>query len=290
MLARYKGEIILPAEKNVVQYPAANRTPGMVVLTDRRLIFQNSRGKVPVSLRSITAIDKAPKGWCPGEENRAFSVDFTMEGDRYKVVVFLGPLTRDMAVERIRREMVGSCRIYFKYPAIQGGVMDNSDNWTRGGLILRDKDMIILGGEKKVTIPYDSIVDYGRNLFIGDSRGMPTITIINHTGEEDVGLVVIGESHNLSVFEDYLKDITDKITLDLDLDEDLNKLLFVLNTGISDEDEIAKIMDIPVRRVEKLMDRLIQMRLVKLVRIKRDVELTRGSIRYINQKIRDGIV
>lgn len=288
MLGKYGAELILPAEKNVVSYPKTNRFKGQIILTSSRILMQNSKNKISIMLSDITSIEKAPKGWCPGEESRSFSIDFTNRGDRYKVVAFVGPLSRDKIVERLKREVIGTCQIYFKYPAVQGGVMDNSSNWQKGKLLLTDKKAVVRSDKEDLILPYETIIDYGRNLFVGETRGMPTITVMFQKKDEEEGIVFIGESHNMSILEDYLKDITEKITMDLDLDESLNQLILVLDTGVTSESDISQIMGLDIKEVEALFDRLINMKLVRLVRIRREVELTRPTLRYINLKVKQG--
>jgi helix-turn-helix protein len=288
VLYKYQAEMIVPAEKNVVQYPKDSRAMGLIVISDSRLIFKNAKSRFAILFKDINRIQVAPPGWCPGEENWAFAVECSVKGDRYKIVAYVNPSIRDLVVRTIRMMMINGSNIYFKYPAMKGGVMDRSDKWTKGKLFLQENIILLVGKEKKVKVPYQSIINYGHNLYVGDSRGMPTITIINHEEEEEVGVVIIGESHTLSTFENFLKEITDSIELGLDLGDELNQVLMILNSGVTNEEDIAEIIGIPVKDVERLMDKLIDMKLVKLVRIRRDVELTRSSIRYLNQVIKDG--
>jgi len=289
VLSTYRCDMVLPAEKNVVSYSMDSITSGVVAITQLRVIFKTGKGQMAIPFTSVLSIGKDPGKWGKGREDTNISVEAQIGSDRYKIMLYTKEEERDEAIGKIRCAVIGTSPIYFKSPATRGGVMDTSQPWRKGILTMGDSSAQLISERVRVNIPFKSIVDHGRNLRTLDTKGKPSITIIHVENDEEVSTVIIGHDQRLSMIEDHLHDLTQKLNSDLDLDENLNQLLTVLYTGEVDECTLMEMMGTTAADLDQMYDRLVSLNLAKIVRVKKELALTNQGIRYIDLMIKKGL-
>jgi hypothetical protein len=289
ILDKYSCDMILPAEKDVVSYSRDSRTKGIVILTNLRIIFQTGKGKIGLPLANILNLGLDPMKWGKGEEETHIIIEGVLKKERYKIVLYVEKETRDDRISNIRRAAIGTSIIYFKSPATKGGVLDTSQPWRKGILKMGEISATLKHQGGTVEILYKDIVDHGRNLRTLDTKGKPSITILHVEAEEEVSSVIIGNNHSLSMIEEYLQTLTEKLNADLDLDEKLNNLLMVLYTGEVNEEDLMEMMDLSTADIDAMYDKLVNLNLARIVRIKKILALTNPGIRYIDLMMKKGM-
>lgn len=291
VINKWSAELLLPAEKNVVSYPISNRTKGAIILTNLRVVFQTKKSKMGIPLKLITYIGKEISKWSKGEEDRTISLECMLKSDRYKIIIYTSEEKITDLIYYIRRQIIGKTTIYFKSPASKGGVVDTEQPWVKGTIKIDENFAKLNSPKKQVAIRVNSIVDHGRNIHAVDTKGKPSITIIHvdEKADEEVSTVIIGNDQRLSMIEDHLKDLTESLNADLDLDDNINQLLMALYTGDIDEENLSEMLDISEGEIDGLYDRVIDLNLAKVVKVKRVVSLTNRGIRYIDIMMKKGL-
>jgi helix-turn-helix protein len=287
ILSKTHGQTILEIEKDIVKYSNINQEETLIVLTNKRLILKINGRNINIPLGNIRKLERGPKGVCYCDDNKTILIDYYFKGNRVRSVIIID-FFRDDFFLLLMRSIIGTCEIFLQYPSFLGGIIKTDSKWAKGSLKINEKNFYIKTMKKEFLFYFDDVVDFGQNLYLKDSSGKTILSLLVLQGEEEIGFNIYTDSNLIPFIELYLSTVGQNETDKMRLDEMTNQLLFLLYTGYKNEGEIMEIMGIPKEELDKLYDQLIDRKIVRLVEIKRVVELTNPTIKYVNSIVKRG--
>ncbi len=190
---------------------------------------------------------------------------------------------------------------YILYPYMIGGAIQKNVKWRKSTLLIKlkrtpGKVLEIIAFKYNgslVTIPLERVIDFKKDKINIQNREVEVLSV-KFLNEKSVSFVILIYTFDLNllykIFESYFdeydikrEEIQEEEFEDVKLSDIEEQVLYALYSGINSL-EVHSLLGIDVNEIEKIYDKLIDMGLLKLVRLRKEVELT-GKGKYLVEKI-----
>ncbi len=270
---------------------------GELVLSMQGISLKKGENTVEIIFPQIESVNR--------EGNGAIRIIHVHQGERRRTL-----LTGDQGVmKKFERNtlllLLHKRIVYVKHPAVIGGAVQNDVEWTRGALLfLRDKKtgnqkMRIQREVDSITILLNNIesVDLEKQEF-KEGKTKTVVNIKHSLGSETYNTFLISQRRIVSALITYLKNYLEEtgaikksdslLTAEVAAENvsDLEgQLLVALYSGMSPF-ELDGMLGITIDELEETYEKLVKKGLLRVVRMRRQVELTPAAKRLVNQQIK----
>ena len=171
--------------------------------------------------------------------------------------------------------------VYFLSPAIRGGVVVKDSKWDKGYLSITEEAIWFLSPKNQTRIPFDSIGSVGKDIrTVGKKRRVVLMVTYVEKGEVVTSFVLCPET-TLEMLENYLKELIDQHKPKEKLSEIEEQILTMVYSGV-DSAGIESILGITTEELNRYYDKLINLGLAKVVKIRKEIELTPRGVSIVS--------
>lgn len=172
--------------------------------------------------------------------------------------------------------------VFFLSPATVGGVVSSAGHWEKGYFSVTDEGFWFLSSKKQKRIPIENFGSVKKDLRnVGGKQR--TVLVLSHVENSDVvtSLLLCPES-TLEMLENYLLELFEKHNPEIDFSEDEMQILMLVYSGL-DSVSIENMIGIPTDELNKYYDRLIDAGMAKVVKVRKEIELTPGGVNMVDK-------
>jgi hypothetical protein len=172
--------------------------------------------------------------------------------------------------------------IYFISPASRGGVIITDQSWDSGLLLATQKAIWFVSRTKRIRVGLENITRINRETrkISGKDR---YVLVINHFEQsEALSSLVLCPDNTMDMLEKYLFDLTEryKIKDDQKFSEMESQVATLIYSGV-DSSAIQSMLTIDDKKIEDIYDRLLSLGMAKVVRVRRELELTPIGVKFV---------
>lgn len=186
----------------------------------------------------------------------------------------------------IKRLILMNCNAYrlnayFMSPAIRGGVLINDAKWEKGTIAVLKSGIWFVNQQKQICVPIQDVSNIEQTK--REVNGKPTEVVkIDHVQSGDVLTnFVLCPVTTLQVLFNFLKDATkDSEMQGNELDGMSAQVAMLVYSGM-DSKAIVNILQISNKQLEAVYDSLLDLGIVEVTRIHREVNLTTKGVRFV---------
>ncbi|WP_129115121.1 CheF family chemotaxis protein [Halegenticoccus tardaugens] len=240
---------------------------GRIVLSNRRLVLAGNDGRRTIPLASIRHLDGRH------DVNQAVArvsgyVSLRFDDD----VVLVAASDHDEFETAVYRALLDGRVLLAKHPAVAGGVVRDS-KWEKARLKVGD-GTVNLALERGAFVPLE-LADVGTVSVAERTVGgeKKPVVEVEHTEEgTSVQTHLSGSERRCAILESLLRADENRRTGELELSQSEREVLMALYTGVSPF-EIPGFLGVEVDEIEEIFERLAELEVVDVVRVRREVAL-----------------
>ena len=172
--------------------------------------------------------------------------------------------------------------VYFLSPATKGGVLVRSSRWEKGYLSITDEAIWFLSTSKQLRISFDSLGTVEKDMrTVGNKRRV--VLVVGHVekGEVITSFVLCPET-TLEMLENYLKRLIDQHKPKARLNDIEEQIATLIYTGV-DSASIESMLGITTEELNRYFDKLVELGLAKVVKVRKELELTPRGVAVVNE-------
>ena len=172
--------------------------------------------------------------------------------------------------------------IYFLASATVGGVVSSAAQWEKGYFSITDDGLWFLSSKNQQRIPIESLGSINKDMRdVGGKQRM--VLVLSHVEKSNVttSLVLCQES-TLEMIENYLQRLFEKHKPAINLSENEKQILTLIYSGV-DFASIENIIGISTDELNNYYDRLVDSRLAKVVKIRKEIELNPWGVSMVDK-------
>ncbi|HIH69110.1 CheF family chemotaxis protein [Methermicoccus shengliensis] len=163
--------------------------------------------------------------------------------------------------------------VYFLSPATRGGVVVKDSKWEKGYLSITDEAIWFLSPSKQLRISLNSLGSVGKDVrTIGGKQRVVLVVTHVEKGEVITSFVLCPET-TLEMLQNYLQQLIDMHKPKEKLSDAEEQILTMVYTGV-DSVSIESILGVSTDELNRYFDRFVDLGLAKVVKIRKEVELT----------------
>ncbi len=243
-------------------------TPGRVLLSNRRLILAGNDGKRTVPLSKLQAL-----GGRHDANQSIAQVSNYVSFDLGDQVLLVAASEHEEFELDVYRALLDQRTVMAKHPAVEGGVVKNTD-WQQARVKIDENGLnAALKGGAFVEFDLDDIsgLDAAKRTVSGEKK--PVIEV-SHTDDEGTSIEthVAGDPNRMRFVEAWLRKGEQRSSTNVDLSSRDREVLMALYSGVSPF-EIPAFLGMDVDDVEETFERLVDLEVVEKVRVRREVAL-----------------
>jgi helix-turn-helix protein len=262
----------LQATKDGHKMTDADWTSGRILLSNKRLVLAGNEGKRTIQLSDIGSMS----GRYDVNQTVASVSDYLSIEVDDDVLLVSSNVDIDEFEAKLYGAMLNQTMILTKHPAVEGGVVQDTD-WERARVKIAVGEVgIAVASGTFVQIELDDVgqVDTAKRTVEGESR---TVLEVEHTeGDTSIQTYISGKAQRCSLLGSLFRKGEQQSRAGVELGEMEKEVLMALYTGVSSF-EIPDFLGMEVDRVEEIFDRLVELDVLEEVRKRREVSLkTRG--------------
>lgn len=174
--------------------------------------------------------------------------------------------------------------VYFLAFATVGGVVSSSTQWEKGYFSLTEEGLWFLSSKNQLRIPIESIGLIKKDIRDVDGK-QRMVLVLSHVEKSSVvtSLVLCPES-TLEMIENCLQHLIGKDKPAINLSENEEQILTLVYAGV-DFASIENIIGISTDQLNIYYDRLVDSGLAKVVKIRKEIELTPRGVSMVDKNI-----
>lgn len=179
--------------------------------------------------------------------------------------------------------------VYFLSPATRGGVVVRDSRWDKGYLSITDEALWLLSSSKQIRISIDNLGSVEKDIrAIGKKQRVVLVITHVENGEVITSFVLCPET-TLEMLQNYIQNIIDQNKPKDGISEIEEQILTMVYTGV-DSVSVESILGITTDELNKLYDKLVDMGLARVVKIRKEIELTPKGVALVNDIMKKAAV
>jgi helix-turn-helix protein len=267
--------------KNGRELTDADWIRGRMLLSNKRLVLASNDGKRTIPLQTITDVGGRYDANQRIAEVSGY-VSVTVDDD----VLVVAPEEPDRFELELYRGLLGSQTVLARHPAVEGGVVQDTD-WETARLQLEaDAVNIAVADGTFVPIELDDVgaVDMEDRTVEDETR--PVIEVEHSEGGTSVETYIASSPRKSALLRSLLEGAEEENTTEFELDETQKQVLMALYSGVSPF-EIPDFTGLDVDDVEAMFEELIQRDILDEVRKRHEVTLTARGRNIASESINE---
>ncbi|MDD3042517.1 MAG: CheF family chemotaxis protein [Methanosarcinaceae archaeon] len=172
--------------------------------------------------------------------------------------------------------------VFFMASATVGGVVSSDAPWEKGYFSVTDEGLWFLASKMQKRIPIENLGSVKKDVRnVGGKQRV--VLVLSHVEKSNVvtSLLLCPES-TLEMLENYLQRIFEKHKPKIKLSEDEVQILTLVYSGL-DFASIENIIGISTDELNNYYDRLVDSGLAKVVKIRKEIELTPSGVSMVDK-------
>ncbi|MDQ1252610.1 MAG: taxis protein CheF [Euryarchaeota archaeon] len=172
--------------------------------------------------------------------------------------------------------------VYFLASATVGGVVSATVQWEKGYFSVTDEGLWFLSSKYQQRIPIDNLGSIKKDMRdVGGKQRM--VLVLSHVEKSNVvtSLVLCPES-TLEMLESYLMRVFERHKPAISLSENEKQILTLIYSGL-DFASIENMIGISTDELNEYYDRLVNAGLAKVVKIRKEIELTPRGVSMVDK-------
>ncbi len=171
--------------------------------------------------------------------------------------------------------------VYFLSPAIVGGVVVKDAKWEKGYLSITDEALWFLSPSKQVRIPLKSLGSVERDIRTVGKKERSVLMLKHVESGEVITSFILCPETTLEMLQDYLRRLIEKHKPKEKLSEVEEQIIVMLYSGL-DSASIESTLGITTEELNMYFDKLINLGLARVVKIRKELELTPKGISLVD--------
>jgi len=168
-------------------------------------------------------------------------------------------------------------------------VVVKDSKWDKGYLCITDEALWFLSSSKQIRISVDSLGSVEKDLRTVGKKQRVVLVITHVENGEVITSFVLCPETTLEMLQNYIQNIIDKYKPKDKLSEVEEQILTMVYTGV-DSVGVESILGISTEELNKLYDKLVDMGLARVVKIRKEIELTPRGVALVNDIMKKAAV
>lgn len=172
--------------------------------------------------------------------------------------------------------------VYFLSPATRGGVVVSDSKWEKGYLSITDEALWFLSSSRQIRISIQNLGSVEKDIrTVGKKqRVVLVVTHVEH-GEVITSFVLCPET-TMDMLQEYIRNFIEKSKPKEKLSEVEEQILTMVYTGV-DSVSVESILGVTTEELNKMYDRLVDLGLARVVKIRKEIELTPRGVALVSE-------
>jgi helix-turn-helix protein len=279
-IADISVRFISPAGSGGVMYKDQKWMTGTLVLTNMNLWLVRGQDNIHIPIGAIADIERKKGVLLVDHYNR----------DTVLVSKIAAPANALDMLEMniIRAPRSDQFKVYYISPVSRGGVLLTSMGWTKGLLAIAGKSVWLVGKDSHTRIPFEKIISLERKE-VTLSKDDSAVSINHYNAGEALSSLIAGPAGTMDMLTKHLSRMLAPYETGKNLSDMENQLVMLLYTGGLDSTMIEGMLECRTDELDECFDHLIQSKLAKVVRGRRELELTTEGMKYVTELLKDGM-
>uniref|UniRef100_A0A7C2S5T5 Taxis protein n=1 Tax=Archaeoglobus fulgidus TaxID=2234 RepID=A0A7C2S5T5_ARCFL len=172
--------------------------------------------------------------------------------------------------------------VYFLSPATRGGVVVSDSRWDKGYLSITDEALWFLSATRQIRISIENLGSVEKDIrTVGKKQRVVLVITYVENGEVISSFVLCPET-TMDMLEEYIRNIINRNKPNEALSEIEEQILTMVYTGV-DSVSVESILKITTDELNELYDRLVNLGLARVVKIRKEIELTPKGVALVNE-------
>ncbi|PWR75797.1 CheF family chemotaxis protein [Methanospirillum stamsii] len=229
-------------------------------------------------------------------------VDYQKRGQMVTMIVTMPDKTErtykiasvDKVLTILTRKIIMACNAYrimahFMSPAIRGGVLVTDAKWEKGAIAVLKTGIWFVSQEKQISVPLKEVASLELTKRELQKKKLDVIKIDHLEGGEVVTSFILCPLSTLQVLYNFLRDATKDMDMkgsELDqLDAQTAQVAMLIYSGM-DTKSIENMLNLPPEELNAVYETLLKLKLVDVVMVRKEVQLTPKGVRYITDALK----
>jgi helix-turn-helix protein len=210
------------------------------------------------------------------------TLDITLKGEKPGLHIATVP----KAIAVLKRVILMHCSgyrlmAYFMSPASRGGVLVQNSTWEKGAITVLQSYIWFVGQKTQICIPLGDVSNIEQTTREVNGKDTAVVKIDHVESGDVVTSFVLCPPTTLQVLYNFLKDATKDMEMTgNELDGVSAQVAMLVYSGM-DSHAIENMLQISNEELEKIYDTLLELKIVEVVCVRRDVRLTTKGVRYV---------
>ena len=178
--------------------------------------------------------------------------------------------------------------VYFISPAIRGGVIVSNAKWEKGYLAITENALWFLSPNKQVRIALEYLGSVGKEKRSVGGKQRVVLKLTHVDNNEVIVSYVLCPETTLEMLEQYINQLIEQQKPKEKLSEIEEQVLTMVYSGV-DSSSIESILGISTEELNKIYDKLISLGLARLVKIRKEVELTPRGVSFVDDIMKKAV-
>lgn len=252
---------------------------GLLTITSQSVILSSGNHRISMSLKGMEDVNMMESNGRP-----VLVLTRYINGQLSSSAISAAPKTLDSLKNFFIQYISDAFKtsIYFISPASRGGVLITTKGWDAGLLLATQKAIWLISKANRIRIGLESITRINRETRKIGGKDRYVLVISHVEKSEALSSLVLCPDNTMDMLERYLFDLTERYRIrdDQKLSEIEGQVATLVYSGM-DSSTIQSILGIDDARIGEIYDKLLSMGMAKVVRIRRELELTPKGVKYV---------
>lgn len=172
--------------------------------------------------------------------------------------------------------------VYFLSPATRGGVIVRDSKWDKGYLSLTDEAFWFLSKTRVIRIPVQNLGSVEKDIRTVGNKQRVVLVLTHVEGSEVLTSFVLCPETTMDMLQEYIKNFIDRSKPKESLSEMEEQILSMVYTGV-DSVSVESILGLQTEELNKIYDRLVKLGLARVVKIRKEIELTPKGVALVSE-------
>ena len=290
-----EGGFIFMASVNEVINTDKRPVFGKIILTNKRLVLAGPRGTVyQISKKAITKItQELPYGnWAQEvRQKKTLTVQFLKDDVKSETLLIFDTLNQSLTFEKkVLLEVLEGMQCFFKSPATINGVVNREVTWEKGTVASKGNLLLLKRVERSpvdiqtppVKIEMNEITS-GSTDFVNINNVEAKCIIIKQSSlEKSITTMIGGNPVVVEMLDGLVITIMKDVPCSAALSIRESQVLATIYSGADESNIIEDLLTIEYEQLSTIFEDLIKRGLIRVVRHKVEVELTKKGVRMLD--------
>ncbi|HWQ62880.1 MAG TPA: CheF family chemotaxis protein [Methanospirillum sp.] len=200
----------------------------------------------------------------------------------------------EKVLQVLNKKIIMACNAYrlmahFMSPAIRGGVLVTNAKWEKGAIAVLKTGIWFVSQEKMICVPLKEVASLELTKRELQHKKLDVVKVDHLENSEVVTSFILCPLSTLQVLYNFLRDATKDMDMkgsELDqLDAQTAQVAMLIYSGM-DTKSIENMLSLSAKELDVIYDTLLKLKLVDVVMIRKEVQLTPKGVRYITDALK----